>query len=1118
MLTVYRGNRAETLAELLATQLRLDPPDPFTVVEVVVNTWPTSRWLGEQLAWHLGGVAANLRFPFPGSHLRRLVDELLDDADPATGPADGDRQDGGDPWRADRLVWTVLPALPIVAASEEGEPLRRWLGERDPERSLGLDTWRLARSIADALDDYSLYRPELLLAWEHGDAAEPGEAELPPNQRWQPLLYRELRRRLPREPFALRVERAVQLLRQRSPVAAAPQPPLRLFGLSSLAPQQVRLLQAISGQRPVDLFLLSPCPDLWRRCGDRRQQLRDALALRDPLDGDWLRQAPGLEARFGRLGAEFHQLLEGSGEAQLGESREADLFLLPATAAGEGPTLLRQLQEQLADPEGCAPLFHQSDDHSLEFHACPGPLRQVQIVRDRLLQLLALHADLEPRDILVMTPQVEALAPLVAAVFGDPGATGVQLPWRLTDRSQQGDGGMAACLLALLEQAGERLTASGLERILECASLLQRFQLEAGEGARLNGVLQACGFRWGLDGAQRNGPATHSLSWVIDRLLLSLVLPARPGLAPGAPPTAPAGEGAPLDLSGRWLHLLTRLRHWLTRLGQSATVADWVERLGQLLADLFSDAEGDAAERAALLAALEEWRGLAADAPSLLEAPVVAAILTEMLRAESGRFGHRSGALTISALEPMRAIPHRVIVLMGLDGSCFPRGQERPGFHLLDQRRRLGDPNPADQDRYSLLEALLSARDHLLVTWSCRDDRLGEELPPAGPVRQWLEWLDAGLPGGVAPLLVRHPASPLETRNFLPTAHRPPASCDRRWLEAHRQLAAAAASPLVPLVRRPMPAAGVLEGRGHPQEAVDDPFCDLQEWLIEPQRQWLRQLGLRPSEWDPGLEDLEPLRLDELGRTALLRSLGDPQAPGLDAEAWLAHTRGQGLLPAGSAAALEARTLANRQRNLQHLASELGAAGEACLAWGPWRVPCRWQGDALVVMQLGKAHAPHRLDLWLQLLVASAAAGDAPPLRRGLLLAREGPENYAIDCTFPAPAPKLAREELERLQHLRGQWRARCWPVPPRSGWSWGEAEGRVTGSGLAAARTTWEGGPDQNGERDRPEMALCFGADLPTTALVGGDFARLAGELLTPVLEALVPPGRGRSGARAGD
>ncbi|MEB3322738.1 MAG: exodeoxyribonuclease V subunit gamma, partial [Synechococcaceae cyanobacterium] len=714
MLTVFRSNRAELLARLLAAQLRLSPPDPLTRVEVVVNTWPTSRWLGEQLAIHLGGIAAHLRFPFPATHLRRLVDGLLGEEEaPAV-----------DPWRADRLVWPVLELLPAVAAGAEGEPLRRWLGERQLGRRLDAACWQLGRAIADAFDDYALYRPEVLAAWERGRPLDGAGAPLPAAQHWQPVLYRRLRQRLGREPFGLRVERLIARLRSGEPPADLPQQPLRLFGLSSLAPVQVRLLQALSAWIPVDLYLLTPCRDLWQRCVDRRRALRDALALALPLDDAWLVEAPGLEARFGRLGAEFQQLLEGTGEAQLGREEERDLFLAPASLQrrrdpGRTPPLLAQLQEQLADPAAAAPLALDPGDRSLEFHPCPGRLRQVQIVRDRVLQLLAADPTLEPRDVLVMTPRVDHYAPLLASVFGDTAATGVELPWRLTDRSQQSEAGIGRTLITLLRMAAERFTASGLESLLDCPPLQRRFALEPEATGRLVALLQEAGLRWGLDADERGGDAAHGLGWVIDRLLLGLALPETPGLAPGG--TAPLAAPSSLETTGRWLHLLLRLRHWLAELRLPCGVEAWAERLRELLADLFGDG-GDAAwELPPLQAAIDGWRQAAGDFPALLDAAVVAEGLDEGLAVDSGRFGHRSGALTISALEPMRAIPHRVVVLMGLDAGAFPRRRPRPGFHLMEGRRRLGDPDPADQDRYALLEALLSARDHLLITWSCRD-------------------------------------------------------------------------------------------------------------------------------------------------------------------------------------------------------------------------------------------------------------------------------------------------------------------------------------------------------------------------------------------------------------
>jgi exodeoxyribonuclease V gamma subunit len=1092
LLTVFRSNRAEVLARLLATQLRLHPPDPFEQVQVVVNTWPTSRWLGEQLAEHLGGIAAHLRFPFPGSHLRQLVDQLLAPAGEAAGAPAG----AIDPWRADRLVWPLLGLLPAVAAEPDAEPLRRWLADRGSGQPLELGHWQLGRAIADAFDDYALYRPDLLRAWDSGQAIDGRGQPLADSQRWQPLLYRALREELGVDPFGCRVQGLIARLLRGDPAAAAGGPPLRLFGLSSMAPIQVQLLQALSRHRNVDLYLLTPCRDLWRRCGERRRELSDALALSQPLEAAWLLEAPGLEARFGRLGGEFQQLLEGTGEAQLGEEQERDLFFAPTAGAARAP-LLAQLQEQLADPDRIPSLALDPEDRSLEFHACPGRMRQVQIMRDRLLQLLAADPGLEPRDILVMTPDIDAFAPLVASVFGDAHATGVNLPWRLTDRSQQDGAGLGSTLLLLLEQAGTRLTATGLETLLGCRPLLERFGLELGEAARLVEALQEAGFRWGLDGQDKDPPC-HSLAWTIDRLLLGLVLPTEAGLAPGE--TAPWAAGVPLELTGRWLHLLGRLRHWLGELRRVGAVHVWAERLRRLIDDLFGDTGEAAGGRPELMGAIDAWQTAAAGCPLTLEAPVVAAALRELLGAESGRFGHRSGALTISALEPMRAIPYRVIVLMGLDAGLFPRPGDRPAFHLMEGQRQLGDPHPADQDRYVLMEALLSARDHLLLSWSCRDDRTGAELPPSGPVRQWLQWLADQLdPDAIGQLLVEHAANPLDRRNFLPAGGREAPSCDRRLLEAVRRLSD----------DRPAPPPALLAGTP-PREAPageSDAYTDLRDWLAAPQKHWLRSLGLRPGEWEKRVDDLEALALGERERSSLLRgtlqrSEGDPDmAPPWEATDWLDRHRGQGLLPPGAAGPMEAALLQRRWTGLTSALESLGPPRRPCHHWGPWQAAIPWRGEAVVLVHTARARVSHRLELWLQLLLA-AAAGPAPG--RGVLIARDG-DRYGPVMELTAPDPQAARDELERLAGLQEQWRTRGWPVPPETGWSHVAGERKRPGQGWARAAATWEGSGFLPGERERAEMETCFGAGLPAADLLTPEVLALADDLLSPLLAAEV-------------
>ncbi len=1112
LLTVYRSNRADLLAQLLAQQLLLAPPDPFETLAVVVNTWPTSRWLGEQLAEGLGGIAANLRFPFPGSQLRRVVDQLLGE-DPA----------GSDPWQATDLVWPLLELLPELVEAPEAAPLRRWLDCRGHHDELDPALWQLGRAIADGFDDLTLYRPAMAAAWWNGLVHDGRGEPLPESHRWQPLLFARLRERLGVRPFGLKLLDAIERLRRGSAETSGLTGPLRLFGLSSAPPIQVQLLQALSGAIPVDLYLLTPCRDLWQRCADRRRQLSDAIALQQPFGLDWLLKTPGLEARFGRLGGEFQQLLEGTGETQLGSWQERDLFFLPASAAttaGREPSLLEQLQEQLVEPAEARPLRRAAADHSLEFHACPGRLRQVQIVRDRLLQLMAADPGLEPRHILVMTPEVDRFAPLVASVFGDTAATGVELPWRLTDRSQQSEAGIACGLLQLLRLGGERLTATALEALLENEPLKGRFQLETDEPAALTAALQDCGFRWGLDGSARGGALAHSLSWAIDRLLLGLVLPDRPGLA--VADCAPHALAGSIERQGRWIQLLTCLRRALERLGHPRTAAAWGLWLPTLLSDLFGDGGDRAWELQAIRSAIADWQESAEACPLLLGAPVVASVLEERLSAESGRFGHRSGALTISALEPMRAIPYRVIVLMGLDAAVFPRQRQRPGFHPMEQRRLLGDPDPADQDRYVLLEALLSARDHLLLCWTSREERRGDTLPPATPVRQWLEQLRADLDEeGFQGVLVEHAVNPLDRRNFLRQGERPAPSCDRRLCDARRRIEAAAAGagvgaaaglvPRPPLARRSLPD----ERPEREGQAGADPYDDLCRWLVAPQRQWLRELGLRPKEWAEAVDDLEPLELDERGRAALLRGAlgrGDPGEAASDPPDWTGLTRGRGLLPPLAAGQLEVRGLERRWASLQGVLNPLGEPRRERHRWQPAGLPhtleaeLDWRGDTLVLMHTARPRPGHRLELWLQLLLA--VVGGAPPAR-AVLIARDG-EGFTVQERLRPPQRHEAIEQLEQLLIWREAHRLPCWPVPPASGWTYALAEQVRAGSGKAKAAASWEGNSFQPGERNQEEMALCFGAGTAFEALltgIFGPFQELACALYAPLLELRLKP-----------
>ena len=204
-----------------------------------------------------------------------------------------------------------------------------------------------------------------------------------------------------------------------------------------------------------------------------------------------------------------------------------------------------------------------------------------------------------------------------------------------------------------------------------------------------------------------------------------------------------------------------------------------------------------------------------------------------------------------------------------------------------------------------------------------------------------------------------------------------------------------------------------------------------------------------------------------------------------------------------TAAQLEARQLQRRWSSLRRCLAELGEASERRLAWRGLETNARWQGQHLVLVQARMPQASDRLELWLLLQLACAAAGGACERpQSAILIAREG-HNLQKSLTLAPVAPEQAAAELERLLQLRHSWRERCWPVPPRTGWAYLEAEAKRSGQGRERAAAIWEGSPQLQGERQRPEMVVCFGADRPAEALLTGEFADQAIALYGPLLEA---------------
>ncbi|MGY2876828.1 exodeoxyribonuclease V gamma subunit [Marmoricola sp. URHA0025 HA25] len=648
---VHRAGRADLLAEGLAQLLRNPLPDPFARELVIVPARGVERWLSQRLSHRLGpseggddGVCAGVDFQPPAS----LVAEL-------TGTRDAD------PWTPDALVWPLVHVVDASAGEAWCRTLSEHLGHGREGEELELRQGRrysVARRLARLFASYAVQRPGLLADWEAGrdtDGVPTTTGGLDPDLLWQPELWRRLVAHLGVPSPSSRHAAVLERLRTQ-PAAFELPPRLSLFGHTRIPATEIELIEALAEHRDVHLWLPHPSPALWEALRD----LRGPVARTD--DDSHLRVGHPLLASLGRDLRELQRILVAPGSTT-GQVSGA------AGVEGATPgTLLRQLQADIAAnalPGQPRPL--DPGDHSISVHACHGPARQVEVLREVLVGLLAEDPTLEPRDILVMCPDIEAYAPLVSAAFGlGDGHPGQHLRVRLADRALTQTNPLLGVAMQLLDLAGGRAEASKVLDLLTLEPVRRRFGLSEDHLERINHWVELAGVRWAFDAAHReafalSGIVQNTWQFGLDRILAGAAVSEDSGRWFGTTLPLDDVSSTDIDLAGRLAECLDRLQRSSDALTGAHPVEHWVETLADAIGGLTLVARGDEWQTGQVqreLAAI----GAAAGDGTLLRLADVRALLEE-------RFGGPTDA---------RQLPHRVADHLHDDADALraaPRGR-----------------------------------------------------------------------------------------------------------------------------------------------------------------------------------------------------------------------------------------------------------------------------------------------------------------------------------------------------------------------------------------------------------------------------------------------------------
>jgi exodeoxyribonuclease V gamma subunit len=1052
--------------------LRLSPASPFEPDIILVQSNGMKRWVSMALAQHLK-VAANLQFPYPAAFIWKMYQAVLPHLPDVSS------------FTKETLIWHILASFDTLENESIFAPLNSYLEDAD-----SFQRYQLACRVADLFDQYLVYRPDWISQWEQGQ-----------KENWQAALWRRLM-----SPNALHRARVQQAFSQKlSNISQRPpNVPERFscFGIASLPAAHVESFLQLANVCHIDFYLLNPCRQYWGMIMAEREiaktnQEQDAESL-------YLETGNRLLASWGRQGRDFHHLLaevdaapdelfEEIPEDNLLHCLQGDILELRNRAGNH--TVCRF--DTYSRGAAITPLA--ATDRSLQVHVCHSRMREVEVLFDQLLNLFQSEPSLKADDVIVMTPDIDAYAPSIQAVFSTPDAS-QRLPFHIADRGFRWENALIDAFFTLLSLSKSRFTVNQVLALLEIPAIRQRFELAEDDLPLITDWLQQTAVRWGIDGQERQNlglPATHEHTWKagMERLLLGFALPgSQHGLFEQVLPFD-AMEGQNARMMGRLRRFTRKLFELNSQLNEARAIVEWCSVLHGILDTFIAVEDATEPQRENLCTAFDELVGSAelATFSKPLPVTVIRAWLERCLAGITKPIGFLAGGITFCTLLPMRSIPFKVVCLIGLNDGAYPRPQRPIDFDLMAKYPRRGDRSYRHEDRYLFLEALLSARDLFYLSYVGSSIRDNSPIPPSVLVSELLDYVRQGFflegktPGDPLDLIVtRHPLQPFSHRYFAGDPENEPALFSySEILCTAVQAQGQKSSPRIPLFCDLLP---------EPEDVFNKLDCSqLISFFCHPNRFLLKQrLGISLQEGRELLETCEPFLLEPFADRKIREQLFTRQQVGQTPTDILPIVQAQGLLPHGQLGqASFAREVGKVKPLLEawrRLACQDGQKIEVNLKVAGFELAGQLTHvtqEGLIIFHVNPLSARHYLETWINHLLLNCIKPAGVALETQWLGLGGGFKLLSIDD----PA-----EPLEQLLNL--YWQGLRWPLKffPRTSLAFMESADKE--NPLQKAEQAWNGSEKSWGDAMDPYNQLVF----RDTSPIDQEFAELAECVFKPI------------------
>jgi exodeoxyribonuclease V gamma subunit len=1053
----------EILAELLSDVLRTPLNHPLASEIILVQSKGMERWLSMELAKR-HGICTNVRFPYPIHFVHGLFREIIPDLpDPS-------------PYEPMIMAWDVMRVLPSLLDNRRFEAIKAYLedGECDLKR------FQLSVRVADLFDQYLLFRPDMILRWDHGL-----------EDHWQAILWRKISKRKRLIHRAALHDAFVQDMRESHRKLKTVQQRISIFGISALPPFYMQILEVVSSVIDVQLFLLNPCREFWGDIVSDREINRHIAGRKgkDFLPEElYLEAGNRLLASMGALGREFFRLI---GEIQCEENsafeEPGDTSLL--TAVQSDILNLRERKNTGALP------FSKADD-SLQVHSCHSPLREIEVLQDSLLALFDDSPHLHPGDVLVMVPDIELYAPFIQAVFSVPPDDSRWLPFSIADRGLLQESGLVDAFLGLLDLAGSRFGVSGVLDVLETDAIRTKFALEEEDLPLIHHWIRETGIRWGIDEESKallDLPAYPWNTWQagLDRMLLGYAMPSssEDAIFMGIIPFDGI-EGESTEILGHFLQFTETLFRSMSALEEKKTLHEWGDFLIGILDEFFSDEENYLRDIQTIRRVIHNLPDIQASSgfAEKIGLDAIKAWLRQNLKERGFSAGFLTGGVTFCTILPMRSIPFKVICLIGMNDDAYPRQSRRLGFDLMAALPRIGDRSRRMDDRYLFLEAILSARQKLHISYVGQSIKDNSSRPPSVLVSELLDYVEEGFGKTVREAICFHH----RLQAFSPSYF---AGDGRLFSYSAENLRAAQSA----VSGRRETAPFIPSGLSEPEEewkTIDLESFDY--FFSNPARFLLRnRLGIHLLEEPAIMDESEPFELNKLEAYLIRQDLVARKLEGKPLRDVYPLLQAEGRLPHGSPGVcccedLRASTESFVRKIHPHIAGGQQEPLTLDMEIDDFHLTGRLVNvypEGLVSYRLAKAKGRDRLRAWISHLVLNHLREHAT-VRKTILVCE--------DRTFRYSPVEDTETYLRNLLNI--YWNGLRKPLHffPESSLAYAEqaTKGTAPGKAMRTARGKWDA--FEYAEKEDAYYDLCFRQTDP----LGAEFRKLATAIFAPMLK----------------